>query len=135
MICIARSGLAVVALGAAGIVAVHAAEPGLTTSYWSLVELNGRPIRGEAIVNFTRVGWMGVNTPCGPLWGWYRQSGMDLSIQIAGGGRWQMDPGSPCHGVDYRLLLARVRSFTLESDRLVLRTATGGAIARLVRKR
>jgi hypothetical protein len=131
---IALSGVAVVALlAAAGTGAVHASEPNLTTGSWSLVELNGRPIRGEATVNFTRIGWIGVKTPCGPLWGWYRQSTAALSIQIAGGGRWQ-GTGSPCHGLDYRLLLGRVRSFTLEGDRLLFRNAAGGALARLVRK-
>jgi len=96
--------------------------------------MEGKPIGSTATINFTRVRWLSAKTPCGALWGWYRQSGSALSIHIAGRGRWQTSYGSPCRGIDYQLLLGRVRSFTLEADRLLLRTGSGQAIAILMRQ-
>jgi hypothetical protein len=113
---------------------VQAAEPGLTTGPWSIVEMGGKPIRPAATINFRRIRWLGVKTPCGTLWGWYRQSASALNIHIAGRGRWGIDYGSPCRGIDYQLLLGRVRSFTLDADRLLLRTGSGQTIAILMRQ-
>jgi hypothetical protein len=115
--------------------AAQAPERGLTRGSWSMVEIGGKPVRPPATAGFTRVGWLSVRTPCGPLWGWYRQSDSALNIRIAGRGRWQAGSGSPCRGIDYQLQLGRVRSFTLAADRLVLTGGDGGAIAILVRQR
>lgn len=105
----------------------------LSANYWRIVELNGTPVRGEATMSFTRIGWLGVTTPCGPLWGWYWQSDRTLSIHIAGRGRYEMRSGSPCQRLDYRRLLGRVSSFTMEGDRLIFRSAEGAVVARLLR--
>lgn len=60
---------------------------------------------------------------------------MGLSIHIAGKARRDIGSGPLCRGLDYQLLLGRVRSFTLEDDRLLLRNAAGMTIARLMRNR
>lgn len=118
---------------AAFVAAAHAAEPSLTAHQWSILEMDGKRVRAPATVSFTRVRWLGVGTPCGSLWGWYRQSGTALKMHIAGRTRYQLGYGSPCRGIDYQLLLGRVRSFTLEGDRLVLWGDGGKAVARLAR--
>jgi hypothetical protein len=129
--CLVQGLLAAAVLPAAA----QAPERGLTWGSWSMVEIQAKPVRPPATVGFTWVRWLSVKTPCGPLWGWYRQSGSALAIRIAGRGRWQAGFGSPCRGVDYQLQLSRVRSFTLTHDRLELRSGDGGTIAVLVRKR
>ena len=52
--------------------AAHAAEPSLTAGQWSIVEMDGKPIQGPATMDFTRLRWLSVQTPCGPVSGWYR---------------------------------------------------------------
>jgi hypothetical protein len=127
--------LAAVWLVAGTALSAHAAEPNLTTGQWSIVEMGGKPLRPPATINFTRARWLGLNTSCGPLWGWYRRSGTALRIHIAGRGRFQAQSGSPCRGIDYHLLLERVRSFSQESDALALLSSDGRPIARLVPKK
>ena len=102
--------LAAVWLVAGTALSAHAAEPNLTTGQWSIVEMGGKPLRTPATINFTRARWLGLNTSCGPLWGWYTRSGAALRIHIAGRGRFQAQSGSPCQGVDYHLLLGRIQS-------------------------
>ena len=126
--------LAAVALVLAGAApAASAAEPGLAAGQWTILELGGKRIRGTATMNFTRLRWLGINTPCGSLWGWYRQSGSALSIHVAGDTRFTMDNGSPCHGLDYRSLLGRVRSYEADGDGLTFANEEGKVIARLAR--
>ena len=50
----------------------QAAEPSLTSGQWSIVEMDGKPIQGAATMDFTRLRWLSVQTPCGPVSGWYR---------------------------------------------------------------
>lgn len=113
----------------------QAAEPDLTAAQWSIAEIGGKRLRSPATINFTRVRWLGLNTSCGAVWGWYRRSGADLRIHITGQGRYQGLSASPCQGIDYRLLLGRVRSFSQESDKLTFLGTDGKPIARLVRKK
>jgi hypothetical protein len=115
--------------------AAAAAQSDLTTGHWSIVEMDGKRLRSPATINFTRVRWLSLNTSCGALWGWYRQSGTSLRIHIAGAGRYATSSGSPCQGIDYRLLLGRVRSFGQESDKLTLLSKDGRPIARLIPKK
>lgn len=112
-----------------------AAEPSLVAGQWSIVEMGGKRMRAPATINFTRVRWLGLNTPCGPLWGWYRRSDTTLRIHVTGTTRFQYSSGSPCHGIDYRVQLGRVRSYSVEADSLVLLNQEGKAIARLERTR
>ena len=98
----------------------HAADPSLTSVQWTVVEMDGKPIQGAATMDFTRLRWLSVQTPCGPVSGWYRRSGTVLTIYITGRARHELGYGSPCHGIDYQLLLGRVRSYKAEGDNLVL---------------
>lgn len=93
--------------------------------------MGGKRVRAPATINFTRIRWLGLNTACGPLWGWYRRSGTMLRIHITGSGRFQAGSGSPCNGVDYRIQLGRVRSYSAAPDSLLLLDQEGKAIARL----
>jgi hypothetical protein len=129
-----RLGAAAFAALAVFNAAASAAEPDLATGKWRMVEIGGQHPRAPATVNFTRVRWLGINTSCGPLWGWYRRSGTTLRIHIPGKGRHEGSSGSPCQGVDYRLLLGRVRSFRQETDGFALLGQDGMPIARLVPK-
>lgn len=128
------SAIALFLVAAMAAPAAYAAQPDLTTGQWSIVEMGGRRLRTPATINFTRVRWLGLNTSCGPLWGWYRSSGTSLRIHISGRARSEVSSGSPCQGIDYRLLLGRVRSFSQESDRLVFLGEDGKPVARLVQK-
>jgi hypothetical protein len=132
-----RSTSAIAALLLAGIAAptAYAAQPYLTTGQWTIVEMGGKRARTPATINFTRVRWLGLETSCGPLWGWYRWSGTSLRIHISGRGRLDVSSGSPCQGIDYRLLLGRVRSFSHETDQLVFLSQDGKPVARLVQKK
>jgi hypothetical protein len=130
MMRIAASLLAMVALAAAA-----AADPGLTTGEWTIVEMGGKRLRAPATINFTRVRWLGANTACGALWGWYRQSGASLKIHIPGRARYAAGSGSPCHGIDFQLLLGRVRSFKADGDGLVFLNGQEKTVARLTRKK
>jgi hypothetical protein len=112
-----------------------AAEPSLTTGQWSIVEMGGKRLRTPATINFTRVRSLGLNTSCGPMWGWYRWSGSTLRIHIPGKGRYEAGSGSPCQGIDYRVLLGRVRSFNLDGDRLTFLSDDGKPVARLMQKK
>ena len=130
----ATIGAAAVVLVAMVLAAIaHAAEPNLTTGQWRIVEIGGKRVRVPSTMNFTRVGWLGVKTPCGPLWGWYRRSGTAIKIHIVGTGRREIAFGSPCQGTDYQLLLGRVRCFAVEDHRLVFRSDSGRALVRLER--
>ena len=113
----------------------HAAEPSLTAGGWSVVEMAGKRLRTPATIDFTRVRWLDIKTACGPLWGWYRQSGASLKIHIPGQTRYVVGSGSPCRGIDFRLLLGRVRSYEAEADSLVLLNDAGKAVARLARRK
>jgi hypothetical protein len=115
--------------------AASAAEPDLTTGQWSIVEMDGKRIQGPATMNLTRLRWLGVQTPCGPVSGWYRHSGAALTIHIIGRARLQIGHGSPCRGIDYQLLLGRVRGYKAEGDNLVFLNAQGKSVARLTRKK
>jgi len=106
------------------------AEPALSASQWSIVELGGKRVRGIATLNFTRLRWLGLETPCGAFWGWYRQSGPALKIHVT---RQRYAPGPLCQGIDYQLLLGRVRSYQAEGDGLVFANEQGKIIARLAR--
>jgi hypothetical protein len=112
-----------------------AAQPDLTTGHWSIVEIGGKRLRSLPTINFTRVRWLGLNTSCGPLWGWYRRWGANLRIHLPGGSRYQTGSGSPCQGIDFRLLLGRVRTFTQEGDKFTFLGADGKPIARLMAKK
>lgn len=129
--CVAAASMTLAASTAATI----AAEPDLATGKWSIVEIGGKRLRIPATINFTRIRWLGLNTSCGPLWGWYRLSGATLRIHLPGEGRYQTRSGSPCQGVDYRVLLGRVRSFSLEGDRVTFLGSDGRPVARLVHKK
>ena len=113
-----------------------AADPsltaGLTAGRWDIVEMSGKRVQPPATLNFTRVRWLGLNTACGPSWGWYRLSGATLRIHITGNGRFQAGSAPQCRGVDYQLLLGRVRSFDRDGDRLTFLNSDGKAIARLM---
>ena len=91
-------------------------------------------MQATATTNFTRLRWLGVQTPCGPLSGWYRHSGVSLRIHIIGRARYGIAHGSPCRGIDYQVLLGRVRSYKVEGDGVVLLNARGRAVARLAKK-
>ena len=126
--------LAAVVLVLAGAApAASAAEPRLAAGQWNILELGGKRIRGTATMNFTRLRWLGIKTPCGPLWGWYSQSGPTLKIHIPGSTRYVVGDGSPCHGLDYRSLLGRVRSYQADGDGLTFANEEGKVIARLAR--
>jgi heat shock protein HslJ len=113
--------------------AALAAEPSLTSGQWTIVEMDGKPIQGTATMDFTRLRWLSVQTPCGPVSGWYRHSGAVLTIHITGKARHELGYGSPCHGIDYQLLLGRVRSYKVEGDDLVLLNEQEKAVAKLTR--
>jgi hypothetical protein len=68
LMCVVVAQLALAALAPAA----HAAEPSLTSGQWSIVEMDGKPIQGPATMDFTRLRWLSVQTPCGPVSGWYR---------------------------------------------------------------
>ena len=80
----------------------HAADPSLTSVQWTVVEMDGKPIQGAATMDFTRLRWLSVQTPCEPVSGWYRRSGTVLTIYITGRARHELGYGSPCHGIDYQ---------------------------------
>jgi hypothetical protein len=111
-----------------------ATDPSLTTGQWSIVEMEGKRLRAPATISFTRVRWLGANTACGALSGWYRHSGTSLRIHITGSGRFQATHGSPCQGIDYQLLLGRVRSYKADGDGLVFLGQDDKPIARLIKK-
>jgi hypothetical protein len=115
--------------------AVHAADPSLTSGQWTIVETDGKPIQGPATMDFTRLRWLSVQTPCGPVSGWYRHSGAVLTIHITGRARHELGYGSPCHGIDYQLLLGRVRSYKVEGDNLVFLNEQEKAVAKLTRSK
>ena len=94
----------------------------------------GQAPPAPATIDFTRVRWLGANTACGPLSGWYRHSGTSLRIHITGSGRFQATRGSPCQGIDYQLLLGRVRSYKADGDGLVFLGQDDKPIARLIKK-
>jgi hypothetical protein len=50
--------------------AAEAADPGLSTGQWSIVEMAGKRVRPPATRNCTRVRWLGLKTAGGPSWGW-----------------------------------------------------------------
>jgi hypothetical protein len=112
-----------------------AAEPNLTANLWSIVEMEGKRVPAPATINFTRVRWLGVQTPCGALSGWYRRSGTTLSIHIAGRARHEIGYRSSCQGIDYQLLLGRVRSYKTDGDSLVFLGQDDKPIARLSKKK
>jgi hypothetical protein len=112
-----------------------AAQPDLTTGEWNILEIGGKRPRSPATINFTRARWLGLNTNCGAAWGWYRRSGEDLRIHVTGRGRHQGPTASPCQGIDYRLLLGRVRTFGHQSDQLMLFGDGGAPVARLALKK
>lgn len=115
--------------------AAHAAEPSLTSGQWTIVEMDGKPIQGPATMDFTRLRWLSVQTPCGPVSGWYRHSGTVLTIHITGRARHELGYGSPCHGIDYQLLLGRVRSYKVDADDLVFLNDQEKAVAKLTRSK
>jgi len=106
LMCVVVAQLALAALAPAA----HSAEPSLTAGQWSIVEMDGKPIQGPATMDFTRLRWLSVQTPCGPVSGWYRHSGAVLTIHITGRARHELGYSSPCRGIDYQLLLGRARS-------------------------
>ena len=112
-----------------------AAEPSLTASHWSIVEMDGKRVRTPATINFTRIRWLGMNTVCGPLSGWYRQSGVKLRIHIIGDTLYSASYGSPCQGIDDQLPLGRVRTYQTDGDSLVFLGQDDKPIARLIKKK
>ena len=115
--------------------AALAADPSLTAGEWSIIEMEGKPVPTPATINFTRVRWLGVQTSCGPLSGWYRRSGGTLSIHIAGRARHEIGYRSSCQGIDYQLLLGRVRTYKADGDSLVFLGQDDKPIARLSKKK
>jgi hypothetical protein len=97
--------------------------------------MDGKLVQGPVTMNFTRLRWLGVQTPCGPVSGWYRHAGAVLTIHIVGRARHEIGNGSPCRGIDYQLLLGRVRSYKAEGNGLVFLNAQGKSVARLTRKK
>jgi hypothetical protein len=115
--------------------AAVAAEPSLIANPWSIVEMEGKRLRTPATITFTRIRWLGMNTACGPLSGWYRQSGAKLRIHIIGDTLYSASYGSPCHGIDYQLLLGRVRTTQADGGGLLLLGKDDKPIARLIEKK
>jgi hypothetical protein len=115
--------------------AALAADPSLTAGEWSIVEMDGKRVPTPATMNFTRVRWLGLQTPCGPLSGWYRHSGTTLNIHIAGRARHEIGYRSSCQGIDYQLLLGRVRTYKADGDSLVLLGQGDKPVARLIKKK
>jgi heat shock protein HslJ len=113
--------------------AALAAEPSLTSSQWSIVQMDGKPIQGTATMDFTRLRWLSVQTPCGPVSGCYRHSGAVLTIHITGRARHELGYGSPCRGIDYQLLLGRVRTYKVEGNNLLFSNEQEKAVAKLTR--
>jgi hypothetical protein len=68
LMCVVVAQLALAALAPAA----SATEPNLTSGQWSIVEMDGKAIQGPATMDFTRLRWLSVQTPCGPVSGWYR---------------------------------------------------------------
>ena len=115
--------------------AAVAAEPDLTANRWSIVEMDGKRVGKPATITFTRIRWLGMNTACGPLSGWYRRSGTTLRIHIIGDALYSGSYGSPCDGIDYQLLLGRVRTCQADGGGFILLGKDDKPIARLVEKK
>jgi hypothetical protein len=69
------------------------------------------------------------------VWRSRATSGAVLPIHIAGRARHRLGYGSPCHGIDYQLLLGRVRSYKVEGDDLVFLNDPEKPVARLTRSK
>ena len=129
-----RATAALLALVAATATA-FAAEPSLTANLWSIVEMDGKRVGKPATIRFTRIRWLGMNTACGPLSGWYRRSGSTLRIHIIGDTLYSGSYGSPCQGIDYQLLLGRVRTYQADGGGFILLGTDDKPIARLIEKK